>query len=69
MEKLTEQEAHEMIAGKLTRYFGVSAKEATREQISKASEILSENKKGKGKACLLSLYGIPHGKIAEKQYL
>ena len=36
MEKLTEQEAHEMIAGKLTRYFGVSAKEATREQIYKA---------------------------------
>ena len=32
-------------------------------------KILSENKKGKGKACLLSLYGIPHGKIAEKQYL
>ena len=36
MEKLTEQEAQEMIAGKLTRYFGVSAKEATREQIYKA---------------------------------
>lgn len=36
MEKLTEQEAQEMISGKLTRYFGVSAKEATREQIYKA---------------------------------
>ncbi|MDE6411059.1 MAG: glycogen/starch/alpha-glucan phosphorylase [Clostridia bacterium] len=36
MEKLTEQDAQEMISGKLTRYFGVSAKEATREQIYKA---------------------------------
>ena len=36
MEKLTEQEAQEMIAGKLTRYFGVSPKEATKEQIYKA---------------------------------
>lgn len=36
MEKLTEQEAQELIAGKLTRYFGVNAKEATREQIYKA---------------------------------
>ncbi len=36
MEKLTEQEAQEMIAGKLTRYFGVNPKEATREQIYKA---------------------------------
>ena len=36
MEKLTEQEAQEMIAGKLTRYFGVSPAEATKEQIYKA---------------------------------
>ena len=36
MEKLTEQEAQEMIAGKLTRYFGVSPAEATREHIYKA---------------------------------
>ena len=36
MEKLTEHEAQEMIAGKLTRYFGVNPKEATREQIYKA---------------------------------
>lgn len=36
MEKLTEQEAQEMIAGKLTRYFGVNPKEATKEQIYKA---------------------------------
>ncbi len=36
MEKLTEQEAQELIAEKLTRYFGVSPVEATREQIYKA---------------------------------
>ena len=36
MEKLTEHEAQEMIAGKLTRYFGVTVKEATREHIYKA---------------------------------
>ncbi len=36
MEKLTEQEAQELIAGKLTRYFGVSPREATKEQIYKA---------------------------------
>ena len=36
MEKLTEQEAQQLIAGKLTRYFGVSAAEASREQIYKA---------------------------------
>ena len=36
MEKLTEHEAQEMIAGKLTRYFGVTLKEATREHIYKA---------------------------------
>lgn len=36
MEKLTEQEAREMIAGKLTRYFGIGPKEATKEQIYKA---------------------------------
>ena len=36
MEKLTEQEAQDMIAGKLTRYFGVSPKEATKEHIYKA---------------------------------
>ncbi len=36
MEKLTEQDARRMIAGKLTRYFGVSAQEASKEQIYKA---------------------------------
>ncbi len=36
MEKITEREAQEMIAGKLTRYFGVSPTEATREQVYKA---------------------------------
>ena len=36
MEKLTEQEAQKLIAGKLTRYFGVSPAEASREQIYKA---------------------------------
>ncbi len=36
MAKLTEQEAERLIAGKLTRYFGVSAQEASREQIYKA---------------------------------
>ena len=36
MEKLTEQVTHEMIAGKLKRYFGVSPAEATREHIYKA---------------------------------
>ena len=36
MEKLTEQEAQQLIGGKLTRYFGVSPAEATREQIYKA---------------------------------
>lgn len=36
MEKLTEQEAQQLIAGKLTRYFGVSPAEASREQIYKA---------------------------------
>ena len=36
MAKLTEQEAQRLIAGKLTRYFGVSPQEASREQIYKA---------------------------------
>lgn len=36
MSTLTEQEAQQLIDGKLTRYFGVSAAEATREQIYKA---------------------------------
>lgn len=36
MEKLTQQTAKQMIDGKLTRYFGVTPKEATREQIYKA---------------------------------
>ncbi len=36
MTKLTEQEAQKLIAGKLTRYFGVSPQEASREQIYKA---------------------------------
>ncbi len=36
MAKLTEQEAERLIAGKLTRYFGVGPQEATREQIYKA---------------------------------
>ncbi|MBR7186295.1 MAG: glycogen/starch/alpha-glucan phosphorylase [Clostridia bacterium] len=34
--KLTEQAAERLIAGKLSRYFGVTPKEATREQIYKA---------------------------------
>ncbi len=36
MAKLTEQEAERLIAGKLTRYFGVGPQEASREQIYKA---------------------------------
>ncbi len=36
MAKLTEQEAQRLIAGKLTRYFGVTPQEASREQIYKA---------------------------------
>ena len=36
MGKLTQQEAQQLIAGKLTRYFGVGPKEATREQVYKA---------------------------------
>ncbi len=36
MSNLTENEAKKMIAGKLTRYFGVSLSEASREQIYKA---------------------------------
>ena len=36
MNKLTEQEVQQLIAGKLSRYFGVSPKEATREQVYKA---------------------------------
>ncbi len=36
MNKFTEQEAQQLIAGKLTRYFGVSPSEASREQIYKA---------------------------------
>ncbi len=36
MAKFTEQEAKNQIEGKLTRYFGVSAQEATREQLYKA---------------------------------
>ena len=36
MSNLTENEAKKMIAGKLTRYFGVSLAEASREQIYKA---------------------------------
>ncbi len=36
MEKLTQQEAESLIAGKLSRYFGVSPAEATREQLYKA---------------------------------
>ncbi len=36
MGKLTEQEAGRLIEGKLTRYFGVNSKEASREQIYKA---------------------------------
>lgn len=36
MSNLTENEAKKMIAGKLTRYFGVSLPEASREQIYKA---------------------------------
>ncbi len=36
MGNLTQQEAQQLIGGKLTRYFGVSAAEATREQVYKA---------------------------------
>ncbi len=36
MEKLTAQEAERLIAGKLTRYFGVTSQEASREQLYKA---------------------------------
>ncbi|MGN0823382.1 MAG: glycogen/starch/alpha-glucan phosphorylase, partial [Candidatus Gallimonas sp.] len=36
MSKLTEQEAQQLIRGKLSRYFGVAPAEATREQIYKA---------------------------------
>ena len=36
MNKMSEQEVHRLITGKLTRYFGVSAAEASREQIYKA---------------------------------
>lgn len=36
MNKLTQQEAQQLIVGKLSRYFGVSPSEATREQIYKA---------------------------------
>ena len=36
MSKLTEQEAHRLITGKLSRYFGVIPQEASREQIYKA---------------------------------
>ncbi len=36
MAKLTEHDAQHLIASKLTRYFGVNAQEATREQIYKA---------------------------------
>ncbi len=36
MSKMTVQEAEKLIAGKLTRYFGVGPQEATREQIYKA---------------------------------
>lgn len=37
MNNLSEQEVHRQITGKLQRYFGVSPKEATREQIYKAT--------------------------------
>lgn len=36
MDKLTQKEAKQLIDGKLTRYFGVTPKEATREQVYKA---------------------------------
>ena len=36
MSKLTEQEAQRLIAGKLSRYFGVTPQEASREQIYRA---------------------------------
>ena len=36
MEKLTQQEAQQLIGGKLSRYFGVTSSEATREQLYKA---------------------------------
>ena len=36
MNHLTEQEAYRQITGKLTRYFGLSPAEASREQIYKA---------------------------------
>ena len=36
MEQLTEREAEKLIAGKLSRYFGVAPAEATREQLYKA---------------------------------
>ena len=36
MNKLTEQEVQKLISGKLSRYFGVTSAEATREQIYKA---------------------------------
>ena len=36
MSKLSEQEAQRLIAGKLSRYFGVSPQEASREQIYRA---------------------------------
>lgn len=36
MSKLTQQEAQQLIGGKLTRYFGVSPAEATKEQLYKA---------------------------------
>ena len=36
MNKLTQQEARQLIDGKLSRYFGVTSAEATREQVYKA---------------------------------
>jgi len=79
---ITPKEMKDVISGKLSRYFGVSIKEASTEQLYKAVVMCGErysfgkkkrlplqNQSGKGKESLLSLHGIFARAFAKKQRL
>lgn len=80
--KITESDAKELIKGKLSRYFGVTPSEATKEQIYKAvvmsvrdimlekRQVVSQRDEGKkSEARLLSVHGVFIGAFLKEQRL
>ena len=75
--KITESDAKELIKGKLSRYFGVTPSEATKEQIYKAvvmsvRDIMLEKRQlfhKKSEARLLSVHGVFIGAFLKEQRL